>query len=507
MSGAFQAFSSAFVPYQKMGMGMTTTNNIITRVGGITLLAATGLAGWYLTRRWWIPAQHRTVEVADVPSTPHRLTPQILNAKPPVQLLKDGVGPLFHRQYYANIEKSTLTETELIQKIVQDINRCCPTEMANFEKTKGSEKQLAVGDEFFIHLTGPWNGPIRVIEVKPNSFSFITLEGHLEAGEIQFRVVEHPTKRNAYRFEIRSWSRSIDKVVDFAYDTLPLVKTAQAQMWVYFCKQVVDLSGGELIGEIQVITEETDFHPSANTPMRSNSKNAPWKQYESHLNQLREAQPNYDLSQRETFTKVNGWNVDDYLTALPPETPGEPTKGGSWELAKAVLYNYEFPPPDLIEGIFIPDDPLDKRVMVLKAKFLFFSFYFGVRISHVMDEYREEAGRGKAKVWGYGYQTLEGHWEMGEILFEVWKFLQSGEVELRIHAYSKTGKIPNPFYRLGFRLFGRSLQVRFAQQALKRVNEFVVTRLEQGKQAQPLEKTDVLPTSADAKAEKEAESV
>lgn len=484
---------------------MTVTKNV-ARIGGLTVLALTGVVGWHLTRRWWIPAHRRTVDVADVPSTPHRLTPQILNATPPVQLLSDGVGPLFHRHYYADIQKPRLGKQQLIQTIVRDINRCCPTEMANFEKTKGSENRLAVGDEFFIHLTGPWNGPIRVIESKATSFSFITLEGHLEAGEIQFRVVDHPIRRDAYRFEIRSWSRSKDKVVDFAYDTVPLVKTAQAQMWVYFCKQVVDLSEGELIGDIQVITEQTDYHPPTKAMTKSNQKNPTWKQYESRLNQLREAQLNYDLSQSENFTKVNGWNVDDYRTALPPESPGDPTKGGSWELAKAVLYNYEFPDPDLIEGIFIPDDPLDKRVMVLKAKFLFFSFYFGVRIARVVDEYREEEGRGKAKVWGYSYQTLEGHWEMGEILFEVWKFLQSGEVEFRIHAYSKTGIIPNPFYRLGFRFFGRTLQIRFSQQALKRVNQFVVTRLEEGKRAQPLETPEVLPTSADPKAEKEIEN-
>lgn len=486
-------------------MGITTTKTAINRIGGLALLALTGATGWYLTRRWWIPARRRTIEVADVPSTPHRLTPSILNATPPVQLLKDGVGPLFHRHYYADIDEPRLSKTALIQAIVGDINHCCPSEMANFEKTKGSEQRLVVGDEFFIHLTGPWNGPIRVIEVTPTSFSFITLEGHLEAGEIQFRTVDRPTSPNGYRFEIQSWSRSKDKVVDFAYDTVPLVKTAQAQMWVYFCKQVVALSGGNLHGEIQVITKQTEYRPTAKKDMAFSAKPPAWKQYESRLSTYRTAPLNFDPTQRESFTKVNGWTIDEYATTLPPEAPGQPVPGGSWELAQAVVTKYEFPDPSLIEGIFVPDDPLEKRVMVLKAKFLFFTFYFGARIAGVINEERTDPERGKANVWGYSYQTLEGHFEMGEIFFEVWKFLESGEVEFRIHRYSKTGYIANPFYRFGFWLFGRHLQNRFAHQALERVNTLVVTRLEEGKRAHPLDTPEILPTSADPKAEAKIE--
>lgn len=479
----------------------------LARVAGLLFLGMTGAVTWKLARRWLIPARLRTVEVPDIPSTPHRLTPKILNATPPVQLLSDGVGPLFHRHYYADIEKPQLSNIELIQTIVQDINHCCPQEMANFEKTKGIPERLAVGDEFFIHLTGPWNGPIRVIESKPTSFSFITLEGHLEAGEIQFRVVAHPTRRDAYRFEIRSWSRSKDKVVDFAYDKVPLVKTAQAQMWIYFCKQVVDLSGGQLLGEIQVVTEETEYRPPHRKKAMSKSQPPAWKQYESQLETYRTAALNFDPTQRESFTEVNGWAIDEYSTTLPPEPPGDPIHNGSWELAKAVLTRYEFPDPSLIEGIFVPDDPLDQRVMVLKGKFLGFTFYFGTRIAGVIDEVRTDAEQGKARVWGYSYQTLEGHFEMGEIFFEVWKFVDSGAVEFRMHRYSKTGHIANPFYRLGFWLFGRHLQNRFAHQALKRVNQFVVTRLEEGKKAEPLEKPEILPASADPKAEEEAEKV
>ncbi|WP_310395942.1 hypothetical protein [Hymenobacter sp.] len=43
--------------------------------------------------------------------------------------------------------------------------------------------------------------------------------------------------------------------------------------------------------------------------------------------------------------------------------------------AQDVLRRYAFPPPDLITGIFAPDAPLENRVMVLRAQFLFFKFF------------------------------------------------------------------------------------------------------------------------------------
>ena len=105
-----------------------------TRIAGLALLAFTGVVGWQQLRRWSIPANRRTINVTDVPGTPHLLTDKILKARPPVQLLRDGVGPLFHRRYYADIQKPRLSKKGLIQAIVDDINYCCPTEMANFEK-------------------------------------------------------------------------------------------------------------------------------------------------------------------------------------------------------------------------------------------------------------------------------------------------------------------------------------------------------------------------------------
>ena len=118
--------------------------------------------------------------------------------------------------------------------------------------------------------------------------------------------------------------------------------------------------------------------------------------------------------------------------------------------------------------------------MVLRAQFLFFKFYFGVRVSGVTDEDARDTPHGPERVWGYGYRTLEGHFERGQIDFTIHKNLNTGAVQFRIHAVSQAGQIRNPFYWIGFKLFGRMLQRKFARESLKRMRTLVDAALAQG---------------------------
>jgi hypothetical protein len=189
---------------------------------------------------------------------------------------------------------------------------------------------------------------------------------------------------------------------------------------------------------------------------------------------------NFDYARLADYTREAGWNVDDYETELPTEAPGPAEAHGSWAAAREVLRNYTFPPPGLITGIFVPDQPLEQRVMVLRGQFLFFTFWFGVRIGGVTDETRLLPDGTQEQVWGYNYRTLEGHFERGQIDFTVHKHLTTGRVRFHIHAVSQTGRIRNPIYWLGFKLFGRMLQVRFSQQSVRRLKEQVEEMLRKG---------------------------
>jgi hypothetical protein len=89
-------------------------------------------------------------------------------------------------------------------------------------------------------------------------------------------------------------------------------------------------------------------------------------------------------------------------------------------------------------------------------------------VSGVVDETCESGWR-SVRVWGWSYRTLQANLEMGQMDYELWKWLDSGEVEFRIHVVARAARIPNPVIRWGFRLFGRRQQVRFARRACERM--------------------------------------
>ena len=209
----------------------------------------------------------------------------------------------------------------------------------------------------------------------------------------------------------------------------------------------------------------------------TSAKPPAWEQYRAQIEAYAHAKVNYDFARQSEYTSATGWRLDDYATDLPAEAPGPPEAAGSFAAAQDVLRRYAFPPPDLITGYFDPNVPLEKRIMVLRAHFLVFNFYFGVRVSEVTDEAACETPEGPERVWGYGYRTLEGHFEKGQIDFTIHKNLTTGAVQFRIHAVSQPGQIRNPFYWLGFKLFGRTLQRKFARESQRRMRELVATQL------------------------------
>jgi uncharacterized protein (UPF0548 family) len=178
------------------------------------------------------------------------------------------------------------------------------------------------------------------------------------------------------------------------------------------------------------------------------------------LAELRRRELNFDVSRRTEYTPQNGWHADDVRQALPPEPPGAPTPGGSWETARAIARNYDFADPSIVRGVFDHDEPLEQRTMLLILHFHRLRIYVGVRVGDVYDEERMLDGR-RGRVSGWNYRTLEGHVEQGEMNWEVWKFPETGDVLFRVASFSRPAPRSNLLVRIGFRLFGRREQLRF----------------------------------------------
>ena len=128
------------------------------------------------------------------------------------QGLDAGVGPMLHRTYAVRIVNSALGPAALIDMVADKLDRATP-EMAVFRKTRGADGPLRYGDEFLVRMPGPWDGPVRVVHRDSTSFRLATLDGHLEAGEIEFRA---SPAGDALRFEIESWARAGDRLADHA---------------------------------------------------------------------------------------------------------------------------------------------------------------------------------------------------------------------------------------------------------------------------------------------------
>jgi Domain of unknown function (DUF1990) len=148
-----------------------------------------------------------------------------------------------------------MTAEQLMDKIQSDPNRASPTKFARFQQTHGARGNLRVGDEFLVRMPGPWDGPVRVIDVGPRSFRLATLVAHLEAGQIEFRT---STDRDLLVFEIESWARSSTPLVNLLYHRLRMAKEVQAHMWISFLERVVDLSRGRMTGGVEIETERID---------------------------------------------------------------------------------------------------------------------------------------------------------------------------------------------------------------------------------------------------------
>jgi uncharacterized protein (UPF0548 family) len=379
-----------------------------------------------------------------------------------VQGIDDGTGPIVHRVYRTKIVGGSLGPEELIQRIAADLDRIAPSEFATFQKLDG-DGPLALGDDYVVRMPGPWDGPVRVIDVQSDSFRLATLAGHLEAGQIEFRArADH----RAVGFTIESWARSGDRLSDLLYTHIGLAKEVQLHMWTSALERVVKLGKGRMAGGIVITTRRVaQDRPRARRRARR------------RLDDLAQRPVNFDASRVSEYTPSTGWHVDDMIEPLPHEAAGPPASDGTWQLARRLMIDYQLADPSRVRAVYDSDSPLDGRDMLLQIRFLGVRFGVGVRVGAVYDETREVDGR-SARVFGWSYQTLEGHFEEGEMHYQVWKWLDTGDVEFRLHAVSRTADTGPWILRTGFRVLGRPNQLRFYREICRRVRRLTEAELE-----------------------------
>jgi hypothetical protein len=115
---------------------------------------------------------------------------------------------------------------------------------------------MRIGDEFTVRMPGPWDGPIRVVDLTPTSFRFVTLDGHIEAGQIEWRAREDGER---IAFEIESWSRAGDRLSYVLHHRLRMAKEVQLHMWTSVLERVVRRYGGRRDGRLDIETRRVEM--------------------------------------------------------------------------------------------------------------------------------------------------------------------------------------------------------------------------------------------------------
>jgi uncharacterized protein (UPF0548 family) len=190
------------------------------------------------------------------------------------------------------------------------------------------------------------------------------------------------------------------------------------------------------------------------------------------LEALPDKRLNFDPRSLRQASPDTGWTITNLCQALPGEPPGAPVQGGSWQIARRLMRGYEFADPSIVRAYYDPEGPLEGRNMLLKLQALGIAhIYVGVRVGEVYQQERRLNG-GRVCVWGWNYRTLEGHVEMGQMDWEVWKWLDDGRVEFRVHAVARVAPISNPIVRLGFYLLRGRERRTFLDSTQRRMLRF-----------------------------------
>lgn len=163
----------------------------------------------------------------------------------------------------------------------------------------------------------------------------------------------------------------------------------------------------------------------------------------------------FDESESE-MTGDAGWYHYHSEAVIAPDD-AEPA---CFDRARTALANYAFSDPGIVVAHFDPDSQLLLRRFLLEIKVLGLRYLCPAVVNQVRDE---------AHVFGFRYDTLEGHIEQGVEWFLLTR-TDDGRIRFRIEARWRTGEMPNWWTRVGFAVLSSYYQRRWHRQAHRRMS-------------------------------------
>ncbi len=174
---------------------------------------------------------------------------------------------------------------------------------------------------------------------------------------------------------------------------------------------------------------------------------------ESRLQVLASAGRNFDANEID-MTGDRGW--DHYHSDAVITRVGD---DDHFARARVALANYQFSDPAIVVGHCDPDSQLLGRTLLLEIKVLGLRYLCPTRVNAVRDE---------PDVFGFRYDTLDGHIERGMEWFLLTRTAQ--DIRFRIEARWKRGDLPNWWSQVGFALLADRYQRTWHRQAHRRMS-------------------------------------
>lgn len=190
------------------------------------------------------------IDTLGITPTPLDRGLRVLADAMPEQLADEGVGPLHHKTFFAEISGSRLNAISLMTWFRDHAADVMPVE---FDTEPGTPQRLDLGATVTGKIPMRGNIQVRVETAEPTRVVLATLAGHPLAGTVEFTTANVP---GGVRFAIDTYTRSANHL-----DLIALMSVGapmQEANWKEAVQRVIDASGGTAGAGVQHATETLD---------------------------------------------------------------------------------------------------------------------------------------------------------------------------------------------------------------------------------------------------------
>ena len=156
------------------------------------------------------------------------------------------------------------------------------------------------------------------------------------------------------------------------------------------------------------------------------------------------------------MTGEAGWHHYHSEAVIARELEGDVR----FQRSRVALANYQFSDPGIVLAHFDPAGALLDRRILLEIQVLGLHYLCPALVTDVRDQ---------PDVFGFRYDTLEGHIERGVEWFLLTR-TEEGEIRFRIEARWRRGEFPNWWSRIGFMVLSGYYQRRWHRRAHQRMS-------------------------------------